>query len=98
MDNGHTNSGNPYTIEQRSGVTDAQKLADKFVIIPNVKDIKPTEIKEQASEANGWQQPIVGYNCSTIKLLYKNPTTGEVSEIFPAGTKISFFIVPNASC
>ena len=54
MDNGHTNSGNPYTIEQRTGVTDAQKLADKFVIIPNVQNqnIKPETIYEEQSAAN----------------------------------------------
>lgn len=101
MSNGNTDGGHPYIIEQRTGVTDAQKLADKFVIIPNVQNqnIKPETIYEEQSAANNWTWGIVkGYNCKTIKLLYKNPTTGEVSENFPAGTKISFFIVPNANC
>ena len=29
--------------------------------------------------------------------MYKDPTTGEYSENFPAGTKIAFFVVPNAN-
>lgn len=82
-DNGYTGDWDKsYTLETRTGITDAQKLADKFVIIPNVQSIKST-----GSD-----------NCKTINLLYKNPSTGEISETFPAGTKIAFFIVPAANC
>lgn len=70
-------------------VTDQQKLADKMIIIPNVQDIKPSDIY--------WGEQEGGSNCKQVKLLYKNPTTGEYSENFPAGTKIAFFVVPNAS-
>ena len=94
LSNGGYNSelGNYYTyVASTRVVTDQQKLADKMVIIPNVKssDISPTTIYSG--------EQVGGSNCKQIKLLYKNPTTGEYSENFPAGTKISFFVVPNAN-
>lgn len=101
QNNGYTNQYPGYTVETRTGITDAQKLADKFVIIPNVKasNLNPTENHAPATEENGWNYNITeSYNCKTINLLYKNPSTGEISETFPAGTKIAFFIVPNANC
>ncbi|MGM9778210.1 MAG: LruC domain-containing protein [Prevotella sp.] len=70
-------------------VTDQQKLADKMIIIPNVQNIKPSDIY--------WGEQTGGSNCKQVKLLYKDPTTGEYSEDFPKGTKIAFFVVPNAN-
>lgn len=92
--NGGYNSewNNYYTyVASTRVVTDQQKLADKMIIIPNVQnsDIKPSDIN--------WGEQIGGSNCKQIKLLYKNPTTGEYSEDFPKGTKIAFFVVPNAN-
>lgn len=84
MDNGYTSQYPGYSVEQRTGITDAQKLADKFILIPNVQNVKPS----QSSET---------YSCNTYKLLYKD-ANGNVTETFPKGTKISFFIVPNANC
>lgn len=101
QENGYDAGHKSYTVETRTGITDKQKLADKFVIIPNVKDnnVTPTENKAPGSAENNWNYNITtSYNCKTITLLYKDPTTGEVSETFPAGTKISFFVVPNANC
>ena len=84
MANGYTGGYNGYTVEQRTGITDAQKLADKFILIPNVQNVKPSQSGDT-------------YSCNTYKLLYKD-ANGNVSETFPKGTKISFFIVPNANC
>ena len=84
MENGHTSQYPGYTIEQRTGVTDPQKLADKFILIPNVQNVKPSQSGDT-------------YSCNTYKLLYKD-ANGNVSETFPVGTKISFFVVPNANC
>lgn len=101
QNNGYDAGYKTYTVETRAGITDAQKLADKFVIIPNVKDysLNPTENYAPATAENGWNGRITeSYNCKTITLLYRDPATGETSETFPAGTKIAFFIVPNANC
>lgn len=91
--NGYNDQWNNYYtyVSSTRVVTDKQKLADKMVIIPNVKssDIQSSQIY--------WGEQTGGSNCKQIKLLYKNPTTGEYSENFPVGTKIAFFIVPNAS-
>ena len=91
--NGGYNSewNNYYTyVASTRVVTDQQKLADKMIIIPNVKssEISPSTIY--------WGEQQGGSNCKQVKLLYKDPTTGEYSENFPAGTKIAFFVVPNA--
>ena len=84
MENGYTGQYPGYKIEQRTGVTDPQKLADKFILIPNVQNVKPSQSGDT-------------YSCNTYKLLYKD-ANGNVSETFPKGTKISFFVVPNANC
>ena len=84
MENGYTSQYPGYKIEQRTGVTDPQKLADKFILIPNVQNVKPSKSGDT-------------YSCNTYKLLYKD-ANGNVSETFPKGTKISFFVVPNANC
>lgn len=84
MENGYTVQYPGYKIEQRTGVTDPQKLADKFILIPNVQNVKPLQSGDT-------------YSCNTYKLLYKD-ANGNVSETFPKGTKISFFVVPNANC
>ena len=59
MENGYTGQYPGYKIEQRTGVTDPQKLADKFILIPNVQNVKPSQSGDT-------------YSCNTYKLLYKD--------------------------
>ncbi|MGN0281390.1 MAG: LruC domain-containing protein [Prevotella sp.] len=77
-ENGYTSSGNTHTIEWNT-TSDPQKLADKFVLIPNMQNIVYSSVHTE------------------MKLLYP-VGNGVYSETFPAGTKISFFVIPNAYC
>lgn len=86
-----------------------KKLANKYVIIPNVQNrslYSKSETKYvgyDTPKKDQWGNDVWGENITTnyvseIKLLYVNEQTGEVSETFPAGIKIGFFIMPNALC
>lgn len=92
-DNGYNDQWSKYYqyISSTRIVTDKQKLADKIIIIPNVRN------SDISSETIWSGEQMGGSNCKKINLLYKDPQTGLYSENFPAGTKIAFFVVPNAA-
>lgn len=88
------------TVQYQS-TREPKKLANKYVIIPNVKD---DNLFKTETLGWGWNEetqtgyPITASTATEVKLLYVNEQTGEVSETFPAGIKIGFFIMPNAWC
>lgn len=92
-DNGYNDQwSRPYKyVASTRVVTDKQKLADKIIIIPNVKNSNINSETIWSGEQQG------GSNCKQINLLYKDPNTGAYSENFPKGTKIAFFVVPDAA-
>lgn len=76
-----------------------KKLANKYIIIPNVKADNLFETKtDWLWDAVQGSYPVNTSTAAEVKLLYVDEKTGEVSETFPAGIKIGFFIIPNAWC
>ncbi len=84
---------------QYQDTREPKKLANKYIVIPNVKaeDLFKTTTDWQWSEEKG-SFSVTTNTATEVKLLYVNEKTGEVSETFPAGIKIGFFIIPNAYC
>lgn len=93
-------NGKAITVQYQN-TREPKKLANKYVIIPNVK---ASNLFETQSLGWGWNEEtqtgyeITASTATEVKLLYVDEKTGEVSETFPAGVKIGFFIMPNAWC
>ena len=92
-------NGNVKSIQYQE-TKEPKKLANKYIIIPNVKDnnLFQTEQKWEWNDETFTSYPVNHSTATEVKLLYVDEQTGEVSETFPAGIKIGFFIVPNAYC
>ena len=82
---------------QYQDTREPKKLANKYIVIPNVKDenLFKTTTDWQWSEEKG-SFSVTTNTATEVKLLYVDEKTGEVSETFPAGIKIGFFIIPDA--
>lgn len=91
-------NGKAITVQYQN-TREPKKLANKYVIIPNVKASDLFETKTDWKwDAERGSYPVNTSTATEVKLLYVNEQTGEVSETFPAGIKIGFFIMPNAWC
>lgn len=85
---------------QYQDTREPKKLANKYVIVPNVKaqDLFTSKTDWVWDETINQSVPVATNTATDVKLLYVDEKTGEVSETFPAGIKIGFFIMPNAGC
>ena len=91
-------NGKAVTVQYQN-TREPKKLANKYVIIPNVKASDLFETKTDWKwDAERGSYPVNTSTATEVKLLYVNEQTGEVSETFPAGIKIGFFIMPDAWC
>lgn len=91
-------NGKAITVQYQN-TREPKKLANKYVIIPNVEASNLFETKTDWKwDAERGSYPVNTSTATEVKLLYVNEQTGEVSETFPAGIKIGFFIMPDAGC
>lgn len=98
------------TDKEPKTVAEALKL-DKFLIVPNGSSAVCWDLEKNTEKTNyPYQGTSTSVSTSKVdlpqayapmkagqrvQLLFKDPKTGEVSDIFPAGYTVGFFLAPN---
>ncbi len=77
-------------------------LIDKYIIFPNasLKDnpftLSTVEAQTTVTSRNAYRQYGPIDSGDRVKLLFRDPDTGEISTYFPAGYTVGFFLIANA--